>query len=61
MVYYVVGRMREEAEGTINGMLEVKIKLEWAKGQIGALPVFENEDDAIEFAGGNSEIIKIQG
>ena len=61
MTYYVVGRMREEAEGTINGMLEVKIKLEWAKGQIGALPVFLNKEDAIAFADGKSEIIKIQG
>lgn len=38
------------------------LKLEWANGMIGAIPVFDNVDDAIDYAGnhGGLEIIPVQ-
>lgn len=60
MTYYVVGLIREESQIFMFGF-NADIKLKWAEGQIGALPVFLNKEDAIAFADGKSEIIKIQG
>ena len=51
---YVVFRLAEERSVNIGTMPKttVKLKLAWADGMIGAMPAFDNKEDAIKYADG---------
>lgn len=59
MTLYIASLMREELEGVLNGVYNVRLKLQWADGQIGALPVFKNKADAEAFCSGKGEVLEI--
>ncbi len=52
---YLVKKLRENIE--IEGIDE-KIPLSWWNGMIGAVPVFETEEEAMEYAGGDKNLIQ---
>ena len=56
-IFYVVGRIKQEMEVTSNLPYKIAaVKLHWAEGQVGALPVFKIFAAASEYAGGEPVI-----
>lgn len=60
MKYYIASFIKEELEGTLNGVYKVKLKLQWADGQIGAIPVFATKEDAEAYADRNGEVMEVR-
>lgn len=40
---------------------EVEVKLNFADGMIGCIPVFEKEEDAVKYANGKAQVYKLTG
>lgn len=53
---FVVRLIRESVEINVLGMSQ-EVKLSWSKGQVGAIPVFETKEQALEYAKGNEDLI----
>ncbi len=60
MTYYLASFIKEELEGVLNGNYPVKIKLFWADGQVGAVPVFATREDAEAYAEGKGEVMEVK-
>ena len=58
MNYYAVGMLTKEINVEILGKKE-NLKLSWADGMIGALPVFTNYEDAVKYCDEDCPIIEI--
>lgn len=56
---FLVPVLRENANIQVFG-LNAEVQLSWAKGQIGAVPVFENKEDAEKYADGRCEVIEVK-
>jgi len=57
-VYYVVGVIKKEI--TVEVLEQTtQLKLEWADNMIGAMPVFDNIDDAEKYGEGICPIIAV--
>jgi hypothetical protein len=41
------------------GSTTIPIKINWADGMIGALPVFDNKKDAVAYAGGKYVVMQV--
>ncbi len=55
---YLVKKIRNHLEIEVLG-LKQEIKLSWWEGMEGAVPVFDNYDDALEYAEGSENLIEI--
>ena len=53
---YGVKTLREELKLEVYG-IETKIDLNWYDGMIGAIPVFETKEKALEYADGNESLL----
>ena len=53
---YGVKLLKEELHIEVLG-LKKNLEIIWAKGQIGAIPVFETKEDALDYVDGNEELI----
>ena len=60
MTYYLASLMKEEREGVLNGVYNVKLKLQWADGQVGAVPIFATREDAEAYAEGKGEVMEVK-
>ena len=60
MTYYLASFIKEELEGVLNGVYNVKLKLQWADGQVGAVPVFATREDAEAYAEGKCEVMEVK-
>lgn len=56
---YLVPILRENVQIQMLG-LDAEVKLSWRNGQIGAVPVFENKEDAEKYADGRCEVIEVK-
>ena len=54
---YLVMMVKTEHKVSLLGR-EVPIKMEWADGMIGVVPVFKTKKDAVKYAGKKIEIIE---
>lgn len=54
---YLVKTVRESLSTSLNGLILAELKLIWAKGMVGACPVFEKKEDALVFTGGREDLI----
>ena len=61
-MYAVLGvsKEREVDVDLISGSVRTAIKLQWAPGQIGVLPVFDSFEAAQEYSGGLSGIVELR-
>jgi len=57
--YYLVGIVKEEISVEILGN-QIPLKISWADGMIGAIPVFETIEEASKYAGNDTQLMKIQ-
>jgi len=57
--FYMVGSLATELEVMVMGK-SIKVNTIWTEGMIGACPVFENKEDALEFAGEKYKVITIE-
>lgn len=55
---FIVNSLKKELSVEVIG-IKTKLQLNWAKGMIGAIPVFETQEQAEEYANG-SPITEIQ-
>lgn len=55
---YLVMAVIKRTQVKVFGQIESDIVLSWADGQIGAIPVFENKEDALAYANGKEEMVK---
>ena len=58
MTYYAIGMLTKEIAVEIIGK-EENLKLSWADGMVGVLPVFTNYEDAVKYCDEDCPIIEI--
>ena len=56
---FLVMLMKESVFADVNYCMEAEIKMEWAEGMIGAMPIFSTREAAEEYADGN-EILEVE-
>ena len=60
---YMVMALKEEHEAVLavgpDKKITVPIKMEWADGMIGAVPVFSNPEDAAAYAGKKHAVVEL--
>lgn len=53
---YGVRLLRQNIEINVLGLTQ-EVKLKWWHGQVGAIPVFETKEQALDYADGNEDLI----
>ena len=56
---YVVGVVKESNKISLPFIGEHNLKLTWPKGMVGVVPVFDSEEAAEKYAGGELQILKL--
>ena len=64
MSLYLVMSLKKEHEAVLEvgpdrRQITVPVKIEWADGMVGALPVFDNQKDAEAYANGRYQVLKM--
>ncbi len=53
---YLVKKLKKYSKTEAGGATQ-KVKLSWWEGMVGAVPVFDNKEDALVYAEGKEELI----
>lgn len=56
MSMYAVNTLKTDITIDVMG-LERPMELNWADGMVGAIPVFEDKESALSYAGGNESLL----
>ncbi len=56
---WIVMMVEKRVEITLPGMRNCDVPLQWSEGMIGALPVFDNKDDAERYADGSAVVVEV--
>ena len=56
MSMYAVNTLKDNLNVEVMG-IALPLELNWADGMVGAIPVFEDKESALSYAGGNESLL----